>query len=218
MTLNITNRKRNFILVSPIVVILLGFITATICSKVIDEWAWVPLAIVYWSSLGLCIKYFKGHKQIKDWLKKPQSSKFIVFFTLILGLFPMSVIMMNYEIFNSIWLVVLWLLFAIINPFFEELYWRGLLLDAARKLFPKSIAVAYSTVFFVLSHPLMWGVFSIANAHYHVFIYLTILGVVWSYTYFQTQSLRWVMLSHFFVDIGIMTVPVFLNLYVPPNA
>ncbi|WP_100402618.1 CPBP family intramembrane glutamic endopeptidase [Bacillus sp. FJAT-42315] len=218
MTLNITNRKRNFILVSPIVIILLGFITATIWSKVIDEWAWVPLAIVYWSLLGICIKYFKGNKQIKDWLKKPKSSRFIVFFTLILGLFPISVIMMNYEIFNSIWLVVLWLLFAIINPFFEELYWRGLLLDAAMKLFPKWIAVAYSTIFFVLSHPLMWGVFSIANAHYHVFIYLTILGVVWSYTYFQTQSLRWVMLSHFFVDIGIMTVPVFLNLYVPPNA
>ncbi|PAQ14949.1 hypothetical protein CD798_08655 [Bacillaceae bacterium SAOS 7] len=218
MTLNITNRKRNFILVSPIVIILLGFITATIWSKVIDEWAWVPLAIVYWSLLGICIKYFKGNKQIKDWLKKPKSSRFIVFFTLILGLFPISVIMMNYEIFNSIWLVVLWLLFAIINPFFEELYWRGLLLDAAMKLFPKWIAVAYSTIFFVLSHPLMWGVFSIANAHYHVFIYLTILGVVWSYTYFQTQSLRWVMLSHFFVDIGIMTVPVFLNLYVSPNA
>ncbi|MGM7635198.1 CPBP family intramembrane glutamic endopeptidase [Bacillus sp. Hm123] len=217
MILNITNRKRNFILISPIVVILLGFITATICSKVIDEWAWVPLAIVYWGSLSICIKCFKGDKQVKDWLKKPQSSKIIVFFTLLLGLFPMSVIMTNYELFNSTWLVALWLLFAIINPFFEELYWRGLLLDAAMKLFPKWIAVAYSTIFFVLSHPLMWGVFSIANAHYHVFIYLTILGVVWSYTYFQTQSLRWVMLSHFFVDIGIMTVPVFLNLYVPPS-
>ncbi|WP_338749178.1 CPBP family intramembrane glutamic endopeptidase [Bacillus sp. FJAT-52991] len=217
MILNIKNRKRNFILVSPIVVILLGFITATTCSKVIDEWAWVPLAIVYWSSLGICIKYFKGNKQIKDWLKKPQPSKLMVFFSLILGFFPMSVVMTNYELFNSIWLVVLWLLFAIINPFFEELYWRGLLLDAAMELFPKWIAMAYSTIFFVLSHPLMWGVFSIANAHYHVFIYLTILGVVWSYTYFQTQSLRWVILSHFFVDIGIMTVPVFLNLYVPPN-
>ncbi|MED3729234.1 type II CAAX endopeptidase family protein [Priestia filamentosa] len=217
MILEISKRKRALILLSPIIVILLGFITAAIFSKFIDGWAWIPLAIVYWSSLGFCIVYFKENKHIKDWLKKPKISILPIILSLLLGMFPLSILIMNYKLFDSTVLIVLWILFALINPWFEELYWRGVLLDAAVDWFPKWISVLYTTIFFVLSHPFMWGVFSIASTSYHLYIYLTVMGIVWSLTYFKTKSLRWVILSHFIVDVGNLTVLTFLNIYVPPT-
>lgn len=216
MTLEISKNKRIVVLLSPPLIIIIGYLTATIFSSFINEWAWIPLAFVYWTSLAFCIFYFKGEKRVKDWLEKSKPSKLSISLALIFGLFPMSVLLMNYHLFDSALIIVLWIAFALVNPWFEELYWRGLLLDAALEWFPKWISVGYSTVFFILSHPLMWGVFSIANSHYHVFITLLILGIVWSVIYFKTGSLRWAIFSHFLVNIGIMTVPVFLNIYIPP--
>ncbi|MFD2630426.1 CPBP family intramembrane glutamic endopeptidase [Oceanobacillus kapialis] len=217
MNVDISKRNRMLILASPIVVILIGFITATVFSKFIGGWAWVPLALVYWSTTGFMVMYFKGDKRIKDWLRKPQSAKASVILSLLLGMFPLTILVMNYNLFDSVMLVVLWLLFALINPWFEELYWRGILLDAAGDWFPKWASVIYSTIFFVISHPFMWGVFSIANTSYHLYIYLTIMGVVWSITYFTTKSLRWAIVSHFIVDVGNLAVLTFLNIYLPPT-
>ncbi|MFJ7731242.1 type II CAAX prenyl endopeptidase Rce1 family protein [Lysinibacillus sp. NPDC097231] len=81
----------------------------------------------------------------------------------------------------------------------------------------KWLSILYTTLFFVLSHPLMWGVFSIASKSYHLYVYLSIVGVVWAITYFKTKSLRWVIFSHFIVDIGNLTVLTFLNIYLPPT-
>lgn len=46
---------------------------------------------------------------------------------------------------------------------------------------------------------------------------LLIMGIVWSATYRQTRSLRANTLSHMLVDLGNMSVWVFLNLYIPPT-
>ncbi|GAJ97765.1 CPBP family intramembrane glutamic endopeptidase [Geomicrobium sp. JCM 19055] len=208
--------KTTWILLSPIIIIAIGFVVATLFSSFMNEWAWVPLAIVYWSLLGYCIYRFKGNKQVKSWLGKSRPSKGIVSLGWVVGLFPFTVLLMNLHVLNDPWIIGLWLLFAMINPVFEELYWRGLLLDAAMKRFPNWASIAYTTVFFVLSHPLMWGVFSIANQHIHVLLYLPILGIVWSLIYIKTGSLRFAIASHALVNIGILTVPVFLNLYIPP--
>ncbi|MDQ0230654.1 CPBP family intramembrane glutamic endopeptidase [Metabacillus malikii] len=216
MSIEISKSKRIAVLLTPPLIILIGYVTASIFSRFLNEWAWIPLALIYWTSLTCCIIYFKGEKRVKDWLKKSKPSKLSISLTLLFGLFPMSVLVMNYHLFDSAIIIILWIVFALVNPLFEELYWRGLLLDAAIKWFPKWISVGYSTLFFILSHPLMWGVFSIANNHYHVFITLFLLGIVWSVIYFKTESLRWAIFSHFLVDVGIMTVPVFLNIYVPP--
>jgi len=45
---------------------------------------------------------------------------------------------------------------------------------------------------------------------------LIIMGIVWGYVYYKTNSLKWCILAHFLVNILILTVWVFLNIYVPP--
>ncbi len=132
----------------------------------------------------------------------------------VVGLIPLPILLMNLHLLRSPGVTALWLLFALINPFFEEIYWRGYLLFALP--FPKWLAVAYSTALFIASHPLMWGVFSIANRSLMTWASLALMGVVWSLTRLRTDNLRWCVLSHFAVDICNLSVFVFLNLYVPP--
>lgn len=130
---------------------------------------------------------------------------------------PLSILSMNYHLLDSSVIIVLWIVFALINPLFEELYWRGLLLDSTKEILQKWLSIIYSTFFYCISHPLMWGLFSIANTSSHLYIYLIIMGIIWSITYYKTNSLRWVVVSHFIVDIGNLAVLCFLNIYLPPG-
>lgn len=212
-----SNSKFWLLFTSPFLIILLGFLTASFFNNIIGGWAWVPLAIVYWSLLGLSIWNFKENKKLSDWLKKSKKAPFWITITMLVGMFPLTILMMSYHLFDSIWLIILWLLFAIINPWFEEYYWRGVLLDGILTKFPKWFSILYTTILFVISHPLMWGVFSYASKSYHLYIYLSVAGIVWAITYLKTRSLRYIVLSHFIVDIGNLTVLTFLNIYLPPT-
>lgn len=108
------------------------------------------------------------------------------------------------------------LLFALINPWLEEMYWRGALLEAESG-WPVWLNVLYSTLLFVMSHPLMWGVFSIGNRSPHLYLSLFLMEVVWAAIRYRTKSLRWPIYSHILVDIGNLSVFVFLNIYIPPG-
>lgn len=214
MTLD--SRGRALLLLSPVLLIALGFGTATLFRPLVGEWAWVPLALVYWGAIAALVAAFRPRPSLAAaWLRRPTRVNVWTVLALVFSLVPLSILAMNVHLFDSVGLVVLWLLFAFVNPWFEEFYWRGLLLDNLP--FRRWINVVVSTAFFVLSHPLMWGVFSIGNRSWHVFLYLGIIGVLWAVTYYTTRSLRWVLVSHVVVDLGNLSVLVFLNIYVPPG-
>ena len=131
------------------------------------------------------------------------------------GLIPLSILLLNLYLLASFPLVTaLWVLFAFINPFFEQVFWRGYLMQ--KLPFRAGWRVAYSTALFVLSHPFMWGIFSVANRSWMTMVSLIIMGTVWCVVYLKTSSLRWCYISHFMVNIGNLTIFVFLNLYIPP--
>ncbi len=89
--------------------------------------------------MGICIVLFKGDRSIKSWLRKSHTSKLWITISLIVGMFPLSILLMNYQLFDSALLLILWLIFAFINPWFEELYWRGVLLDGLKKRLVKMV-------------------------------------------------------------------------------
>jgi len=64
------------------------------------------------------------------------------------------VLCLNFRSLNQPWVISSWLALAIIDPWLEEGHWRGLLMDAASR-WPGWIAIAYTTVWFGLSHPLL---------------------------------------------------------------
>ena len=109
----------------------------------------------------------------------------------------------------------LWILFSLINTFFEEIYWRGFLLENTFK--SKILSSIYSTALFVISHLFIWGIFSFGNRNIFTIISLIIMGVVWCIVKNKTKSLRWNIVSHIMVDIFNLSVFVFLNLYIPEH-
>ncbi|WP_044641146.1 CPBP family intramembrane glutamic endopeptidase [Risungbinella massiliensis] len=153
----------------------------------------------------------------RQWLQKPQERLWTII-SLIIGAFPISILVMNTSLVKNASLVIIisYLLFVLINPWFEEGYWRGVMLNAFPN-HPKWVSVLYSSFFYAISHPLMWGVFSIANQHWQVLSFTFILGIVWSIAYLRSKSLRWIIFAHFLTDIGNLAVFTFLNLYIPPG-
>ncbi|WP_349410704.1 CPBP family intramembrane glutamic endopeptidase [Pseudalkalibacillus sp. SCS-8] len=161
---------------------------------------------------------FAPNENIRDWFKKPKMLRKWLIIGLAIGVFPsLGILLPNLNLLIDYpkWTVFLFV-FALINPWFEEGYWRGLLLDAGQT-FPRWLIVAYSTILFVLSHPLMWGVFSLANRSYQMYISLFVMGIIWAMIRYKTGSLRWSVYSHMLVDVGNLSVFVFLNLYIPPG-
>lgn len=256
--------RRAFVVASPFFVLVVGHATARVASGPLGEGAWLPLALVYWTALGVIVFWGTKHtsgsprtpdfpqtvgssqtsvgspqtpspgftsepadctrtwdsapvpRKLSAWFRPSRGPRLWTVLALAAGLIPLPILLLNLHLLTDPVLVAAWLLFAFINPWFEEAYWRGLLLDATRS-WPKWAAVAYSTVLFAASHPIMWGVFSIANRDWMTSVSLLVMGTVWSVAYLRTETLRWTVLSHFLVDIGNLSVFVFLNVYIPPH-
>ncbi|MEH7346530.1 CPBP family intramembrane glutamic endopeptidase [Bacillus sp. JJ1532] len=203
---------------SPIFIIFIVHWIASISYQYIPDYCWMITAASYWGLTGLIKLLFVPAEVYKDWLKKPVFIKKWLLFGLLIGIFPaVGILLPNVNLLLEYPHITLFLLlFALINPWFEEGYWRGLLLDAGES-FPRRVTIMYSTLLFVLSHPFMWGVFSIANRSYQMYISLVVMGIIWSLIRYRTSSLRWSVYSHMLVDVGNLSVFVFLNLYIPPG-
>ncbi len=195
------NKKTISAVLSPVLVIAVGLYCAVKASRFLAEWAFIPLALVYWLLLFICSYVHFGKSLFARLFSKPKKGVLWPVLCLLAGLIPLPVFLLNLKLFTAPLVVVLWLVFAAVNPFFEEVYWRGYLLDALP--FPKPLSVIYSSVLFVAAHPLMWGVFSIANRSWMTWASLTLMGVVWSITYLKTTSLRWCVISHILVYFSI---------------
>lgn len=210
--------KERFLLLSPWLVLVVGHAAARIAAHYIGTWAWVPLALVYWGLLGGLIVWGNGKDARKRWFSPPRGPRRWSVVAVAVGFITLPILILNRHLLADPTIFVLWILFALINPWFEEGYWRGLLLDAAAEAqWPRSLSTAYTTVLFAASHPLMWGVFSIANRDWMPLVALLLMGMAWSTAYHHTGTLRWAIVGHVIVDLGNLAVPVFLNLYIPPH-
>jgi membrane protease YdiL (CAAX protease family) len=133
------------------------------------------------------------------------------------GLLFVPVFVLNVYSLTDPWLVITWLALATIDPWIEEGYWRGLLIDVAAQQWPPWLAIGYSTVCFGLSHPLLLGVSVHALAGVSAFVGTLFTGSIWAIVYWKTRSLRWPVASHAVVDLLNVSVLVFLNRAVIPG-
>lgn len=210
--------KRTLLILSPLLVIGIGHVSARIAVRLVGDWAWVPLVVAYWALLGALIWWGRRPDAVRRWTGPARGSRRSRGWTalaLLVGLIPLPILLQNYHLLADPAVFIGWLLFALINPWFEEFYWRGLLLDATAH-WPARASTVYSVVLFVAFHPLVVGVFSIANRNWMALVGVALMGAAWTAAYRRTGTLRWAVASHMLVDLGNLAVPVFLNLYVPP--
>ena len=208
--------RRRLILLSPLVIIAVGRLTAYLAGVVFGVWVWIPMTLIVWVMFALMITWGGGREAIGRWLRAPKGAWGWSVLAIVVGLIPLSVFILGWNLFPSVWIVLAWLLFALVNPVLEEGYWRGLLLDNTRN-WPGWLGVLYSTFFFAINHPLTVGVYSIANRHPAVLVSTFVMGLAWAVVYRKTHSLRWTIFAHMLTDLLNLSVLAFLNIVVPPN-
>lgn len=212
-----TTRQRFEILLSPLLVLTIGHVSAQVFGQILGAWAWVPLALVFWSTIGLLSYRYEGLKGWRARFNGPSGAWGWALLAVLIGLLPLPLFLQNWKLLLPIQMFLPWLVFGLVNPWFEEGYWRGLLFDACQG-WPSALRIAYTTFVFAISHPLMFGVNSIGVRSPEVLISTAIMGSVWALIYLKTRSLRWCVASHVMVDLLSVSVPVFLNEFVPPGA
>jgi uncharacterized protein len=214
MNVIFSKRERYEILLSPILVILIGHVTARVAGQFLGSWAWLPLTLVFWSTIGVVCYRYGGFGGWRDRFGDSRGAWGWAAFALLVGLLPLPIFLMNWKLLLSFDVFIMWLIFGLVNPWIEEGYWRGLLLDATTG-WPTTLRVLYTAGVFAMSHPLMFGVNSIGVASTEVLVSTFVMGIIWALIYLRTRSLRWCVASHVLVDLLSLSVPVFMNQYIP---
>lgn len=199
---------------SAVAVIALGHATARLAAPALGVWAWLPVTLVQWTCFAVLIALFAGRAGALRWLRTPGGGWRAAALAFAVGLMPLPILITSFRLLDSPVLVLLWLAFAAINPFLEEGYWRGLLLDRTSH-WPSWVSIGASSALFALNHPLSYGVISIANAHPATLVSTFIMGIGWALVYRRSGSLRWPIAAHVVTDLCNLAVLAFMNLYVP---
>ena len=206
--------KTIFRYLSPVFLIVVCSVSAILLKTVLGKWVFIPVFILYWSLSFLVVLKYAGVSGVKTWFKNPAGKIKWLIISIITGFIPLQIFLSNLEIITFP-LILLSLPFILFNPFFEEIYWRGFLLDYT--FFSKKISSIYSSILFVLSHLFIWGVFSYGNRNWFLIASLALMSTVWCIVRIKTKSLWWCVISHFFVGIFNLMILVMLNLVIPEN-
>jgi uncharacterized protein len=198
--------------VSPLERIIICSIAAVLLYKVMGRWVFIPVFVLYWGISFLITVKFAGISGIKNWLQKPSGKMGWLILSVLVGFIPFQIFLTNLQII-TVPLMLLSMPFVLLNPFFEELYWRGFALDFTFK--SKVLSSIYSSILFIISHLFIWGVFSYGNRNYFLIGSLAIMSTVWCIVRIKTKSLWWCIISHFIVDVFNLMVFVMLNKVIP---
>ncbi len=203
--------RSKIVLLSPFLITIVNVIVALIFGRLIGKWAFIPIILIEWCLFMFFVIRFGGIESIKKWLKKPKGSFIWNILALLMGLITLPLFLMHSDSLHSwtIWLP--WILLALINPWIEEFYYRGLLLDFTSK-WKNWKAIVFSSLVFSLNHA-VFGINSEVNSGFTIVISTFIMGLVWAIVYKKTNSLRWTIFAHFLVDFFSLSAPAFLDLF-----
>ncbi|TCL57243.1 hypothetical protein EDD76_109105 [Kineothrix alysoides] len=201
------------IAITPLFIILIGLLTALLFNYYIGAWAFIPLALVYWVALGIFAKVDKI--SLKGAFVKSGQHRCFNILAYIPCIFCIVAFVwgLQFITFNPLY-IILSVIFVIVNPVMEELFWRQYLLEQLK--WKNWVKIIYSTILFSLSHPLMWGIFSVTIRSKVMVMPLLIMGILWGSVYLKTKTLRHCIIAHSLVDVLNLSVWVFLNIYIPP--
>ena len=203
--------KKQIVIASPFLIIIANFASAYAFGAIIGKWAFIPMIIIGWTLWIFFIVKFGGRESIKRWLKKPTGSWGWGILALVVGLIPLPLFLQHATTLAGwhVWLP--WILLALINPWIEEFYWRGLLLDYSRN-WSNWISILFTSILFAANH-IAFGVNSKINSGFEVVVSTLIMGLIWAFVYKKTGSLRWAIVSHFLVDFFGLSAASFLDLF-----
>lgn len=169
------------------------------------------MILIGWTLWLFFILKYGGLKAIRKWLKKPDGAVGWGLLALIVGLIPLPIFLLHFDTLSGwkIWLP--WILLALINPWIEEFYWRGLLLDYTKN-WSNLTSVLFASFLFAINHA-AFSINSEVMSGFEMVVSTLIMGIVWAIIYKKTKSVRWLVFSHFLVDFLNLSTPAFLDLF-----
>ncbi|MEM6697626.1 MAG: CPBP family intramembrane glutamic endopeptidase, partial [Bacteroidota bacterium] len=186
-------------------------IVAIFFGSIMGKWAFIPIVLTLWILFIYFIQRFSDAPQRKRWLAKSTGAWGWSALALTVGFIPFPLLLQFHSTLSS-WTVCLpWIVLAIVNPWIEEFYWRGLLLDYM-ETWKKWQSALYSSCFFSFNH-IVFSFNSEMNRGWEFFLSLFIMGIIWAIVYQKTKSLRWCIFSHFLVDTFNLSAAAFLDLF-----
>lgn len=207
-------RRRLVAAASPIALIAVCRAAQYIAAPALGAWACLPTMFLFWALIAGLILWVGGVESVKRWLQPAHGAWPWRLLAVAVGLLSLPGFVKHWSVVRPPMILFLWLAFALINPWFEEGYWRGVLLDATER-WGGILSVMYSAAWFAVSHPLIWGVHSVALRHWVILPVLALIGVVWAMAYRRSKSLRWPIAGHMCANLFGLAAPVLLNIHLP---
>ncbi|MDP5139711.1 MAG: hypothetical protein NWP83_04490, partial [Spirosomaceae bacterium] len=117
------------VILSPFLIIAVNILVAIITGKFIGKWAFIPIIPIEWMLFAYFIRKFGKSNSIHNWLRPTKGKYGWKIAALLMGILTLPLFIFNHKLLApwQIWLP--WVILALVNPFLEEFYWRGLLLD-----------------------------------------------------------------------------------------
>jgi uncharacterized protein len=164
---------------------------------------WIITAVFYAAWLAVSIFYFSDKKDLQKLFVRPEPNLWAILpFLLVIPVFVFVFLPNKSLIRPDLWLVAD-LAVCFINPFLEEIYWRGMIGRIIKK---PAISFLISTTAFAASHPLIFGVNSPGASGWIAFIATFIAGAAFWISFHKTKSLRAAVFAHFLIDLAGMAV------------
>jgi membrane protease YdiL (CAAX protease family) len=205
---------RTLAIASPLLLVAVGAASQHLFGRWLGVWAWAPTMLLFWALIVSIVHGLRGKAALAGWLGPARGHWLWGCLAVGMGLLSLHGFLLHWTLLLDPWVLAAWLTFALINPWLEEVYWRGLLMDATRH-WGAVASVVYSSVWFAVSHPLIWGVHTTAMRLWPVVAALLFVGLVWGLVYRRTGTLRWTIAGHMLANLLGLAVPVLLNLHNP---
>lgn len=199
----------SFFIISPILILIITQATAILFGRYLDTLVYIPIILIYWAAIGFILyKYGTGH--INTWFQKPQGHWIWIVIAVLVGFSSLPLFLQHYQVFRNLSILIPTVIFFLINPWLEEFYWRGMLIDVTAT-WPGWVSILYSTMMFTIWHSAFaWH--SPAARSLPFYLAVLVLGLVMALIYKNTKSVRLTVISHMMINILNMSIPSLLNM------
>ena len=206
-------RARLLFALSPLALVAICASIQVLAGRLLGTWAWVPTMLGFWLVIGFLLHRYPGTRP-RERFRRASGSMFWSVLAILAGLLSLHGFLAHWTLLADAGVVVAWLVFALVNSWFEESYWRGLLIDSTAS-WGKFASLLYSSLWFAASHPLIWGIHSLPLRKPEAVGALLFVGLAWGLAYQRTGSLRWCVAGHMLANLFGLAALVLLNLYDP---
>ena len=205
-------KSRLFFAFSPLALVAICACIQFVAGRYIGVWACVPTMLGFWLVIGVLLQ--KYPRPARQRFQRASGSLLWSVLAGLAGLLSLHGFLGHWELLADGQLIAAWLVFALVNPWFEESYWRGVLIDSTAS-WGKLASLLYSSAWFAVSHPLIWGIYSLPLRKPEAAGAVFFVGLVWGLAYQRTGSLRWCVAGHMLANLLGPAALVLLNLSDP---